>query len=343
MCLFNSLLPSLKLWRLVGLSPFAVEPFSTSNINRHQDLIQIIRIFIVVLLSIFIIVIHTIYVLDLDDAWLQFWGVFAYSLALLAQLIILIESFIKRESQMKFLIQQNAIDSFMVDQIGIVIDYGLEQKQHTKRLRRWNILYGIAFVTSFSVVLASNSFYLMSVSLFTYIAQYTNALCFHQFTTYVHLIKYRYVLINEFINKIYLSDLNRFMGHTQKIEEHRKPVNKIKLIGQLRHVSNLLVESSQQLNDLFSASLKVCILKYFCCSIGNNYTSLEIAVKNESWVVFSIAIFSLLPVGNDFISAVNACEDTTEEVSKSCILFMQTSAWGACTTKYTNRNKNDRK
>lgn len=327
---FNSLLPSLKIWRLFGLSPFALEPFSTSNINRNQDRIQIIRILIFILLSILAITANALYAMSIGDLWIHFWIVFARISGLSTSIIILIESSIKRESQVKWLIQLNSISSFIVDQIGIQIDYTAEHQRHTKRLNRWKTINTMIFILNTFLLLVANNVYLGSTFLFMSYAFNMHSFRFHQYVTYVDLIKHRYGLINEFINKIYLNDFNQLLRQEEliedfyflrkmiimEVEEYRQPVNKFKLICQLRHASTLLTEASHRLNDLFSVSLTICIFRLFCQLIGNTYFMFEIATTSSSWVAFLVAVFEILPIGNEIISMANACEDATEEVLK---------------------------
>lgn len=336
----NSLLPSFKIWRLFGLSPFTLNENSPVNFNRYQKLFHVIVSLTFILLTIPVFRIHFLVTNSLHgtDLWIQVWLFFGFFLIYTSSNISLIESFIKRNSQIKWLIHLRSIDSYMIDKIGIQIDYTNESLQHSKRIRRWYTVYSLISVFLLPAFCTRNVC-LMFSGIFATIADFIVALRFHQFTTYVDMIQHRYFVLNKFINKIYVNDLNLFarreglfaVAHVVRIMDNSEidpnwqPVDKFKLIDKLEHVSNLLVEANQQLNRLFPVSLTACVFMQSFDLICSNYFIFEGAVISGAWFVYLAGIIQLLPRGNNIVSIGNASEDAAEEVERiflNIILFI---------------------
>lgn len=158
--------------------------------------------------------------------------------------------------------------------------------------------------------------------LFTY---FTLALRFNQFTTYVALILERYRLINEFINAIYLDDLERFERNGSlsvsvyyykngKTTENSERNNRFKLAYELKRSSNLLLEASEQLNSLYPVSLAACFISEFTEIVTGNYFYIEHAIISDSWAHYLLAILQMCPRLLNICWMTNTCERATEEV-----------------------------
>lgn len=281
----KSLSPSFKVWRLLGLSPFALETISTANISRKQKLIHAFGIVAFVILSISASMMHVTYGLNRTDKWLQVWSAIGAFLFFFFANITLIESFIKRDSQLNWLIHLRSIDSALIADIGIQIDYGNEHLRHRRRLIQWKIFYSFTAIILLLPIFVKQSVHLWCSTALLALGYIIIGFRFHQFITYVDLIKYRYGLLNEFINKIHLNDLiqlsrqDGMVGVAQLVrtmsfngvDEILPPIDKVELVYKLRHVSNLLVEANRQLNDLFCVSLSTSMIAHFYDLACSNY------------------------------------------------------------------------
>lgn len=269
------------------------------------------------------------------DLWIQVWLFLGFFIAFFAAYIALIESFMKRNSQIKLLINLHYIDTYMIDKIGIQIDYTTERRQHSKRIRRWYTAYSLIPIFILLPGLLTTSGPVMFSTILATIADFILGLRFHQLITYMELIQHRYFLLSQLINKIYVNDLNQLaqregllavaravrIMENDEIDPKWQPVDKAKLIDELINVSNLLVETTHQLHLLFPVSLTAGVFAHFFDLVCTNYFLFEGAVITSSWYIYLVGIIQLLPRANNIFSIGNASEDATGEVGRFFLLF----------------------
>lgn len=109
-----------------------------------------------------------------------------------------------------------------------------------------------------------------------------------------------------------------------ELEENWQPTNEFQLLRDIREVSRLLQEASENINETFAVSSTFCIFFEFVASFLSNYFYFEWAIKNENIWYACTAVVQLIPRCDNLLSMGTACEHATEEARrfKGCIQKM---------------------
>lgn len=98
------------------------------------------------------------------------------------------------------------------------------------------------------------------------------------------------------------------------IEVDPPPINKRRLLCQLKEVSHLLHDASQQLNTTFTLSSTMCIINDFFEHVIHTYFNLEYGVLYDSSLANVGAVLESISRSNSFRILGNACEMATQQV-----------------------------
>lgn len=236
-----------------------------------------------------------------------------------------------RMDQRKLFIQINAIDSFLLNQMGIRLDYPAERQRHFIQFMRWMLIKGSAVVYGvlsrppqqegllFSTIFISYHFVVFIITLSMY-----------QFVTLVDIVGSRYRAINDHIDNVVLNDPRRKTENeyfltdvlTSATEERHSEDDedeqlqeKFHFLQQLREVSHSLDGVTQEINRIFGASLAAFTFKSAMNLIILAYFSFEVAVSHDSVYMFLGACVHTFVRIYDIRKISNVCEYTTEQVS----------------------------
>lgn len=322
MSLLDSISFPLKVWRLASLNPFSPPSTLNTTPNKLHKFVHIIVIFAFVSFSVPCVVLQFEEALKVADLWHRAYGFILTFIYYSTLHITIIESFVAERKQIKLLTLFQSIDSILIDEIGIQINYTAEKQLHKSRVIRWMLLVLPAQIL-FSV--ASIAAGQPLTNLFTIITYSVLALRFNQYTTYVALVLERYRLINEFIDEIYMNDLDEFERKRSlsssfgdykiaKNTDHLQRINRFKLIYDLRRSSHLLFAASEQLNTLYRFSFAACFIEEFVEIVCCNYFYIEYAINTGFWAYYGLAILQMFPRFLNIFWMTDTCERATEEV-----------------------------
>lgn len=107
----------------------------------------------------------------------------------------------------------------------------------------------------------------------------------------------------------------------KNLEKNWQPINKFQFLCDIRETSRLLLEASENINEIFAVSSTFCIFFEFVGSFLANYFYFEWAIKNDSVSYAFMAVVQLIPRCDNLFSLGTACENATEEARqfKGCI------------------------
>lgn len=271
------------------------------------------------------------------DLWQQVVSIIYINLSLLTHAVILTESFAKRDKQKELLLKFHQIDSFVMQKIGIPIDYATQRRQYMCSLKRRCFIYSLVstiisfgplFILLFFYRVKTNKIFLKFVEkillCYCYILR---VIWYHRYITFVDMIYKRYRWINERINEIHFNDLNRMEINKQRaivigpvirdeIEMKCKPIDKFQLLRDIKEASLLLVEASENINETFAVSSTFCILFEFVSFSLVSYFYIEWAIKHSSILSAIIGVIQMLQLCDFIISLATECENATEEARK---------------------------
>lgn len=328
---FDSIAFPFRIWQATCLSPFVLSEIPGSIQQTLRKFYFPIGVLIISVYSLIISYLMICYFNLLTDHWISTFLNILCVIRFFAVIIILAESYLMRMDQRKLFIQINAIDSFLLNQMGIRLDYPAERQRHFIQFMRWMLIKGSAVVYGvlsrppqqegllFSTIFISYHFVVFIITLSMY-----------QFVTLVDIVGSRYRAINDHINNVVLNDPRRkteneyfltdvLTSATEEChsedDEDEQLQEKFHFLQQLREVSHSLDGVTQEINRIFGASLAAFTFKSAMNLIILAYFSFEVAVSQDSVYMFLGACVHTFVRIYDIRKISNACEYTTEQVS----------------------------
>lgn len=121
-------------------------------------------------------------------------------------LLILIESFVKRMKQVRFLKCLNYIDEIFVLKLGIDMRYERHRKTTVNKIFIWTTVFILIELVIFLMAWSDKDYlHFCLLYLFPF---FISTLHYFQVNTYVNLIKYRFAMLNEILKGLDLVDSN---------------------------------------------------------------------------------------------------------------------------------------
>lgn len=230
---FDSISYPFTVWQLLWISPFAVDQIPSvipEKMWKHYFQTGILTI---CLLSTTLAVFGTLeYVAFIRDPWVCVALSLSSLLIHSAAVVVVIESWVKRERQKQLLQQLNHIDSVLKQNIDITIKYAAERRQYKWRFKcRCIVLCWIVTIFFLCGLMKGDIFAHIIYRALNSCLYIVIVMWFHQYSTYVDMIFKRFRWINEEINKIYLNNLNRvaMRDNVTKVMRFLLPENSEKL------------------------------------------------------------------------------------------------------------------
>lgn len=245
--------------------------------------------------------------------------------------------------QQNFFHKINSIDFLLEYKMGIRPNYAQKEKSNAKLMIGWVILNAIIFTTNVVILdIAYDIAYRWWIIFFA--SYFFCSFRYHQITTCVDVINYRYELLNRFINHLSLNDNDdvgddvnnngndvhtkqsvfdvietRLDNYSVTMISNKRNENRFDLIYEklhhLRRVCRLLSSANHNINEAFQFSMPLIIANDFLQVIINWYWILRVLLQPN------IRLFKLIPPLSwtlmnfaHIVSISAACHHATEEV-----------------------------
>lgn len=325
----DSLVWPMRVWRFLGVAPFIVtrkasQPTKNSNVFNFS----IVLLFVNVLLLVLSMIFSSTFIDWSSKDFTKFDDFAAIAMGRIASCFILGEAVFKLNKQINFLKQIMRIDFVLNRKLYIRIDYKKFQFHNNLIAVIWSVCL-IACVISISVTfhmignLYDERFFLFYIGpLVVY------SLNCQRMVLYVYVIRRRYKLLNQFIEKIYA--IQEKSIDTQTILEKFEQSSKIKgsAIGSLavqlisesqlrdiRSAYQMLYDASQMINALFLLSLPLSICIDFHRLLVNIFFVFGVWLLKQHSLILVIALsWGGLNIAH-LIMLSHACHTTSKEVS----------------------------
>lgn len=322
--LIESLSVPLRLWQLFCLSPFNLKTDDKKSLssNFYRNF-SVSAIAIQVLKIIFSCIFLQHIISSKLPKNVQTLDILTMVLVQLTTLVILWESYSKRNVQMDFLRQMNSIDFILEYKIGIKPNYITRKKTHIQRLLFWLIINIVIFIINFVIL-----FIAFDISYRFWIVYYASfvfcSLRYCQITTYVDIIYYRYDQINRFITNLRPfndkctnanNELIKTLKNVRNLLYKSKSCSIYEKMFDVRRVCRLLSSANNNINEMFQYSIPLIIVNDFLLILINSYWVLRILLKPNVRIFFLFPpLFWAFLNFSHVVSLANVCHYATQEV-----------------------------
>lgn len=332
-----TLLPIFRVWQLFCLSPFGLtkKGLKVSRENTHRSIV------IVCLIIHTIILIHGLVYSSYFIGWttskstvLNYSNLISLTSTRSLTILIIIESFVKRSTQIHFLEKISKIDSILTYKLNINIKFDAYRQSNLIWSTIWLLFFMIDVVAVFVFVYLYTDEYFLRLWAAIAIPFFICSLRYHQMVTYVMLIRNRYMIINEVIRDIHKTNNtkmnNRDISLTANIfvKKAQSTANVdqfiiFKKLNDLREVYQLLYESTEYINDIFRWSLPINIAIGFHEALVNTYFVFVclISPKIDLWRQIAAGILTASYHFMEIIALSDTCHYSSEEVSAQFFIF----------------------
>lgn len=323
-----SLVWPLRLWQLLAVAPFGVtKQFSLPTKNTKLHYYAIISLFIHIILLALSVIFSSTYIEWSSKNFTKFDDILAMIIVRSSSCIVVGEAIFKLNKQIDFFKQIIRIDFVLYRKLHIRIDYDKYQIRNNLITAIW--IFGLlicVFCVSITTYtfgdLYSERFWAFYVGpLFIY------SLNCHRMVLYVFIIRRRYQLLNQFIEKICMlqekkvGNQNILQTFEQLSKINSPPIEPmaVQLISEsqlkdIRNIYQMLYEATEMINDLFLWSLPLCIGIDFHRLLVNAFYLFAVWLLQENWLVIILAIsWGSLNIAHLIILS-HACHTTSRAV-----------------------------
>lgn len=298
----DSLLLPLRVWQILGMAPFGVAKkplFSTNNTYLYvYTILLLIAFFVSLVLS---LVFSPVYVDWNDDEGVsKYDDMFAITMAWATSCVIAAEAIIKVDKQMELLQQIIRIDFVISRRLQIQIDYASYQFYNNVFTLIWSILTLICAIGTYFVMCQLNSPYAEGFWLFYCIPFTIYSMNYHRMAIYILVIRRRYKILNEFIEKVCLlqeksivnKDIIQIVKMTSKISFSDFPSEQLLSESQMKDIRNvyqMLYDATILFNEMFLWSLPLCIGIDFHRLLVNAFYVFAVWLLRSLWMLLVMA------------------------------------------------------
>lgn len=260
-----------------------------------------------------------------------YFDFFYMTLSRLLLLIILVESLLKRNLNIKFFENIHKADTILVEKLSANLAFDQNRKLNNLRTGVWLVVFIITSGTTLICWIVSNDQLSIMYWALLLVPSLMATMRYFQMITYVNLTKIRFQVINKLVKSFYsLDPINSKKGnvvdknllHTMsKISDDRSAeVEKyviFKNLIELRQVYILLYDATEMINELFRWSVPINIAKDFIDTLTCVYwTFLWILKPSMPTMHMTVASIAIIVIHMFHIMSVsNECHYTVEEVS----------------------------
>lgn len=239
-------------------------------------------------------------------------------------ILTVIESRLHQKDEMKFLALIAKSDKILINILHIDIKYK-EQKQNNIQQLVIRILLLLILNASFMIdwLFLETAIQITIWYALLVFPIFISSMRYHQIISYVNLIRDRYKLLNEYIERIRLKESVSFgvsieMAYKQLVHScQKKNFESIMIMNQLKHIQEIqsyLLDGRCIINNSFKWSLLMNLVNDFQSTLGSGYFLIFSTIKEginidilsgTVWVVYGLF---------NFASLANACLLANEEV-----------------------------
>lgn len=315
----------LCVWQLLAMSPFDIAtktlmPVKDAKLQLYAVAWLILHITLLILTMVF----PSTYI-NMDNSIGNFDGLVAMIIIRFVSCLIVAEAIFKRQKQIDLLQQIVRIDAILRHKLHIAIDYKTHCLQNNISTAIWVCVCISCIVCCITIrymisSMMGNFWLVYALPFFIY------SLNYHRMVAYVHMIRVRYQLLNQFIEKVCMfqergvvnNEILQSFQRMSKVafaDSKLEPLLSKSQLIDIRNVYQIMYEASNTINDLFWWSLPVCIGIDFHRLLVNVYLLFVVLLFEFKWAILVESLFWGFINVSHLLFLAHVCHSTNKEVS----------------------------
>lgn len=316
------------MYQILGFSPFSIPSKLVQSSSRIKWYIYNgVLIIFYTSLVLYNVIFYQIFLEGAKGEMLTYLSFVIITAVRTLTIIIIIESTVNREKQIRFLKQFDDIDSIFHDELATKMNYKMMRRNAFFWLVIWLIKMFVLFTLVLTDILEDDItvwdkflWILVSIPVIVSVVRY------FQIIHYIQLLGYHFELINTRLNEIYAS-INRLSVCETELNNN----NYLTVIGSiedgiydeivaLRRIFHTLWESTGLLNETFRWSLLFLIATSFVIILVNLYRVLcWLFINPDPDQLYFVVLFTTWSGGHVFyfIKISSACHHISQEVRRN--------------------------
>lgn len=322
------LLYPFRLWQVFSLSPFGLSQKSMwPKESMKLKLFAICWLLIHFLAIIYGFLSISSYVNPHYSVLLRYNTIISLLISRLLACAVVLEAILKRKDQITFFESIKQIDFILKYKLQIRIDYRKYQYENNIATFAWFFIYLAMEIFVFVRVLTKQRYAFTYFWIYNAIPTLISSLLCLQITTYVHTIRHRYEIINDFLRKIILlqskgsvsTDNLKAIRHVRFIHEEIPSYSSTKVVisceqfEQIRRAYQLLYDLSMLVNKLYWWSLPLYLGNYFHKVLAGSFNLCTVVLAQSQSDPYSMLAWTTFCVAQ-FIILAHACQALSIEV-----------------------------
>lgn len=325
----------LRVWQIFGMAPFGVTnktllPVKDIKLQFYSAIWLIVHIVLFILSMVY----SSTY-LDWADLPIGNYDTLMAMMTIrLLSCLIITEAIFKRHKQTEFLQQINRIDFILQNKLEIAVDYKKHQMQCNILITIWMFVCFSCAICVFVVYHMINDKFNECFWVLYAFPFLIYSLHYQRMVLYVHIIRLRYRMLNQFIEKVCLfqergivnNEILQAFKQMAKVLHANYPLEQLLSKSQLmdiRNIYQIMYETTNIINNMFWWSLPLCIGIDFHRLLVNSYLIFGVLLFHLKWNDLVIGLFWGFINITHLILLSHACHSTNIEVRKR----MRFSGW----------------
>lgn len=246
--------------------------------------------------------------------------------------LIVGEAVFKSNVQTDFLQRIIHIDAVLHHKMRIQIDYKKHQLQSNIRTTIWIFVCLSSAICVFVVFHTTEDTFSEYFWILYTIPYFIYSLHYHRMVSYVQVIRLRYLMLNQFIERACLfqergvvnDEILRAFNQTSKVAFAECPVEQLISMPRLmdiRNIYQMMYETTNMINDMFWWSLPLCIGIDFHRLLVNLYLIFGVLLYHLKWNDLVVGLFWGSMNVTHLILLSHACHSANKEVSYLMRIF----------------------
>lgn len=324
----------LWVWQIFAMAPFGVTnktslPVKDVGLKFYSAVWLLLHITLLILC----VVLSQTYINWIEIAMGSYDTLLAMITIRLLSCLVVGEAIFKIHKQMDFLQKINRVDAILCHKLRIKIDYKKHKFQSKILTTIWVFVCFSCAVCVFVVYHTVENRFRESFWVIYVMPFLIYSLNYHKIILYVHVIRLRYQMLNEFVEKTCLfhergivnNEILQAFKKMSKVAFANVPAEQLISKSQLmdiRNIYQMMYETTNIINNMFWWSLPLCIFVDFHRLLVNSYLIFGFLFFHFKWNDLFIGMFWGSMNIVHLILLAHACHATNKEVCFSMKHFM---------------------
>lgn len=315
----KELLPIFHIYQCGGFAPFRI-PLDRVNQKMKWYIVNGVLTAFLAFLAIYDIILYKRFFESNDESkMISYLSTFITTIMRWVALVVIVEAFLQRKQQIRFLRQFDRMDQLFTEELGVCFDYKKIRRNAYIWMTSWLLqLIILTMLILLDFIVKKIGFWLTCFYLFCTLPLFLPSTRYFQIIHYIQLLGFCFEMISTRLDEFQCQTNRLSVGGKRKKNSNKIDDRTYDEIVALRRIYHILWESVEQLNKMFQWSLLLLIGSSFFIIVVNFYRTLYWILTpdpSKLELIITFFIWSLVHTFH-FISLSSVCHNISQQVVK---------------------------